>query len=166
MKKNEEMNNTNRIAIRLKDNSKVYIDRMYIDDKECIVIKMSEGSVIKDANMSEYSVMLFQKMLLDGDSITLRILVEENIAYKEKYFVNNGYLDTHYRSYIPMPEEHIKIREMFLELSSVEEISADLALFKDLMSNKRIVAKTDDLARYDLYYPQIKVLKKKLAKKD
>ncbi len=166
MKKSEEMHNTNRIAIRMKDNSKVYIDRMYIDDKEWLIVNVPTGSYIKGVDIPEYSVILFQKMLMDNDSIIFKTIIQENIAYKETYFVNDGYLDTHYRSYIPMVEENMSSREMFLELSNVEEISADLKLFRDLMSNKKIIAKTDDLARYDLYYPQFKVLKKKLAKKD
>ena len=104
---------------------------------------------------------LFQKMLISDSEITLKTIIQENIAFKETYFVNNGYLDTHLRSYIPMPEEYGSSREMYLELAGVKEICTDLDMFKDMMNDRLIIGKVNDLSNYGLYFPQMKVLKKK-----
>lgn len=161
MKKNEEMYGTNRMAIKTSDNAKIYIDRLYIDDIERYIVSIPDGSYINGVKIDDYSIILFKKMLVSGDSITLKTIIQENIAFKEKYFVNNGYLDTHLRSYIPMPEEYTSSREMFLEINGVKEICTDLDMFKDMMNDRLIMGKVYDLSNYGLYFPQMKVLKKK-----
>ena len=161
MKKNEEMYGTNRMAIKMNDNAKVYIDRLYIDDIERYIISIPEGAYINGVKLDSNSVILFQKMLISDSEITLKTVIQENIAFKETYFVNDGYLDTHLRSYIPMPEEYGSSREMYLELAGVKEICTDLDMFKDMMNDRLIIGKVNDLSNYGLYFPQMKVLKKK-----
>lgn len=167
MKKNEEMYNTNRMAIKLADDSRLYIDRMEIDDIERYIVTLSANAYINGISRTYNSIILFNKMLIAEEGITLRTIIQDNIAIKEKYFVNDGFLDTHYRSYTPMPEEYTSSREMFLELKNIVEICTDLDMFKDMMDNRLIIGKPEELIKYNLYYPQFKVLKKKtLAKKD
>lgn len=165
MKKNEEMYNTNRMAIKLADDSKLYIDRMEIDDIERYIVTLSSNAYINGVNLNDNSIIMFSKMLIAEEGITLKTIIQENIAIRERYFVNDGFLDTHYRSYIPMPEEYTGSREMFLELSNIEEICTDLDMFKDMMDNKLIIGKPEDLADYGLYYPQIRLLKNKTLAK-
>ena len=166
MKKNEEMYGTNRMAIKLNDGSKVYIDRICIDDLDRYILSISNNSYINGVSIDDYSIIIFKKMLIDNYSITLKTIIQENMAFKEVYYVDDGFLDTRFRSYIPMKEENTSSREMFLELANVREISTDLDMFKDMIDDKRVIAKTEDLSRFGIYFPQIKVLKKETLAKN
>ena len=165
MKKSEEMKNTNRMAIKTRDNSKIYIDRINIDDKDRYIVSISEGAYINGVFIDDYSMILFEKMLIVDNEITIRGIIQENIAITEEYFVDiEGYLNKHIVSYTPMLEEYTRSRELFLELNNVEEICTDIDMFNDMMDDRLIFGKVKDLSKYGLYYPQVKMIDKSRVK--
>ena len=99
------------------------------------------------------------------DQIIIDSLLIKNLNYRTIYFNNNGVIDSYYEGYSPNPEEESYAKRFNIKLTTIKELCTDLDMFKEMMKKKIIQGTPEELSKYGLYYSQISLLEKKLAKK-
>jgi len=104
-------------------------------------------------------------MLCDGiefedDLIRIGVVILKNVALKTVYFNNDGFIDEYISSYYPLKEEDASTKLISFNVDNIVEISADLELFSEMMNKDLIKGNSQNLGKYGLYFPQMKVLKK------
>ena len=166
MKANEEMKDTNRMAIKLKNGAKIAIERKNIDDSEQYLLMIPDDVLIGNMEVPNGVLLFLNKLVFYNGNIILDGVVLVNVCLKTVWVNQQGLLHEFVASYPLEPEEDIYSGELKLNLYNVEEISTDLDMFKDMMKSDMIDATPHELGKYGLYYQQLKLVKLDRSKKD
>ncbi|MBQ6282211.1 MAG: hypothetical protein IJK66_01585 [Bacilli bacterium] len=162
MKTHEEMIGTERFAMKTKNGSKIAVERKVIDDKEQYILKLSDNITINNMNIPKGVIFVLKKLIFSDNDVTIDGVVLVNVGLRTVWVNQNGYLHEFIGSYPIEPEEDVYSGNIKLDFADVEEISADLDLFKDMMDEGMIDATPYELSQYGLYYPQIKLYEPEL----
>ena len=159
---NESMKDTERMAIKLKNGSKVVITRHYLEGKEYYLVNSSGYTTLSIGGEffdSSRSIISLESLVFDESDIRLSGMIIRNMAIKTVYFANNeGYLDTYEVSYVPEPEEPVITKGLDLFLDDVDKVITDPNMFLDMLNSNKIDATSEELAKYDLI-PSFSVIK-------
>ena len=157
MKPHEDMIGTERMAIKSKNGVKIAIEKILMDGHEQYQIKPSNNVSLKGMKIPD-GILLFLSMLLFADgNIYIDAIILGNVGLRKMIVIQNGYMREVIGSYQIEPEEDLLSGEKHLLIKDVDEISIDLNMFREMMKNELIVGTPEELARYGLYYPQIKL---------
>ena len=165
MKTNEQMQDTNRMAIKIDGDYKVTFDRLILSTSEEYVIHIPWYLNINGTEIDDNDLLLLRKLIFKDDQIIIDSLLIKNLNYRTIYFNNNGVIDSYYEGYNPNPEEESYAKRFNIKLTTIKELSNYLDMFKEMMKKKIIQGTPEELSKYGLYYSQISLLEKKLAKK-
>ena len=164
MKENKDMKDTNRIAFKTDFGGKFYVDKINVDGKERYIITTNDLD-LSAADVTEFDTMVCDGIEFEDDLIRIGVVVLKNVALRTIYFNNDGFIDKYISSYSPMKEEKINSKLFSFNVDNIVEISADLELFDEMIRSDFIKGSTINLAKYGLYYPQLRVVKNKTLAK-
>jgi len=154
MKVNENMVDTGRMALMLKNGSKVIITRHYFEGNECFLVNISNNIELQaeDGKIDfSNSIIMLNFLVLDDDDLTINGILIENIAIRTVYIINdNGYLDSYEMLYTPEPEEDVLERGVNLMFGEVDRVVTDSAMYNDMFDSNKIDASINALHKYDL----------------
>lgn len=151
---NESMKNTDRMAIKLKNGSKIVITRHYLEGNEYYLVNSSSETRLNING--EYfdntrSIISLSSLVFDENDIRLSGMIIKNMTIKTVHFAtDDGFIDTFEVSEPKEPEESIITEEVYLFLEDVDKVITDPEMFLDMLKSNIIDATAEELAKYDL----------------
>ena len=138
---NDIMEATNRIAFKTK-HGKISIDATKIEDRYYFLVNLT----------------FLDKIILEGDNITVLASGRENVKLESIYKVEDDMLYKTNRLVIPEPEEGVKEINLAFCLTDIIDIKADMDLISYLAKNSYLYGDNKLLTKYEIYVPIFEVI--------
>lgn len=158
----EYMMGTNRVVVKLDDNSKVIVTRELVNDKVNYMVKTTQdiSYALSDLALDCGYIIMLHGLNIDDDVVTVEGMVVENMALKEEYHIINGNeFGKFIESYVPYPEEAIRVSSITLCFEDIKEMTGDLDMIQEMVNENILSVSTADLIKYGIIIkPQLQVL--------
>ena len=146
---NDIMEATNRIAFKTKQ-GKISIDATKIGDSYYLLVNSKDNAHISGIELdSPYLLLFLDKIILEGDNITVLATGRENVKLESIYKVEDD---------IPEPEEGVKEINLAFCLTDIIDIKADMDLISYLAKNSYLYGDNKLLTKYGIYVPIFEVI--------
>lgn len=158
----EYMSGTNRVVVKLGDNSKIIITRDFVNEQVNYMVEVTQDISYALSDLAKecgYIIML-HGLNIDDEVVTLEGMVVENIALKEEYhIVNDNEFGKFIVSYIPYPEETTSVIPITLCFDEIKQMTGDPDMIQDMVDENMLSANTIDLIKYGIIIkPQLEVV--------
>jgi len=161
----ENMNGTNRVVVKLDDNSKVIVTRNFVNEQVNYMVQITANIdyAISDLAKECGYIIMLHGLNIDDDIVTVEGAVIENIALKEEYhIVNDNEFGKFIESYIPYPEESTRVTSITLCFDEIKEMTGDLDMIQDMVNENLLSISGKDLIKYGIVIsPQLQVISSK-----
>lgn len=155
---NDIMEATNRIAFKTKQ-GKISIDATKIEDSYYLLVNSKDNTQITGIELdSPYLLLFLDKIILEGDNITVLASGRENVKLESIYKVEDDMLYKTNRLVIPEPEEGVKEINLAFYLTDIIDIKADMDLISYLAKNSYLYGDNKLLTKYEIYVPIFEVI--------
>ena len=144
----EEMKGTNRVVIKLEDNTKIIIERKMINERINYLLETNFdiNYVLSDIGKECGYITLLRRLTIDEDIITVEGSIVENILLKEEYHIINGNeLAKFTEAYTPCPEEVTHISPLTLCFDEIKEMTGDPEMLQEMYDENMLLMNHEDL---------------------
>lgn len=166
----EEMKGTNRVVVKLGDNTKIIIVREMINERMNYLV---ETTFNIDYALSDFAkecgfIILLHGLSIDDDIVTLEGSIVENMLLKEEYHVINGNeLAKFIEAYTPFPEEETKVRPLTLCFDEIKEMTGDAEMIQEMVDENMLSMNRNDLIDLGVFVkPRLEVISNKNVKQE
>lgn len=151
---NQNMIDTDRMAIKLNGKGKIVIKRHYLQDSEHYFVTFSKTSSLtineEKIDLSNSLLRLYNMSFSEG-KIELNCLLLKNMSLRTIYFATDkGTIDTYEASFIPEPEDPTISVDINFSVNDISQIITDPQMFKDMLNSNVVNGSAKDLAKYNL----------------
>jgi len=158
----EYMSGTNRVVVKLGDNSKIIITRKFVNEQIHYIVKITGDISYALSELAKECgyIMMLHAFNVDDEVVTLEGAVVENMALKEEYHIVNGNeFGKFTESYVPYPEEPTRVSAITLCFDEIKEMTGDLDMIQDMVDENMLSIGTADLIKYGIIIkPQLQVI--------
>lgn len=158
------MKGTDRLVFKLKDNTKVIINREYINENEFYFINITQNIdyILSDFAKECGYLLQLHNIFLEEDYMNINFSIIENACLKEEYHVFNGNelhrINAIHKSF---PEEEIRTIPGVFNVIDIKEITGDEKMIEDMINSDILSTTSKDLAKYNIFLePKLSLVKK------
>lgn len=149
----EDMTGSNRVAIKLDDNSKIIVKREIVGEQLNYLVEITSNIdyALSDLAKECGYIILLHGLNIDDGIVTLEGAVIENVKLKEEYhIVNDNEFGKFIEPYTPYPEEKTRITALTLCFDEIKEMTGDIEMIQDMIDENILSMSHQDLIKFDI----------------